>query len=141
MDWLTADLLVIGTELGAIVILKNSEVSQCIPYEESKPNEISSMLSTNVSSRSIEVILVNSRGFIAGSRNSRIAVFETVPEYDDVDDGILYKMKQIFPVPEELTISNLRTMALTSTEGTLLVELESNQIFKTPMLYGSDRVG
>ena len=85
-----------------------------------------------VPAASIESIISVTRGFISASRGGCIQIHEP-RRTDNTDDSGYYVCTKKLPVPDAL----VRTLAVSSTEGNLIVELESNQ-FQRIQLLGSE---
>lgn len=86
---------------------------------------------TKSSLSSIESVVAVSIGFIAASKGGTILLFEI-----SQDNPEEYVMRKKLPVPD----GQIRTMAISSTESNLLLELDSNQILTTPLSLQTESV-
>jgi Na+/alanine symporter len=126
------DKIVIGTEDGRILIVTDFATSQIIKIETPvKENQLIANAVTSTFPNAIESILAVSVGFLAAAKNGTILLFETSQENSNE-----YVLRKKLPVPD----GQIRTMAISSTESNLIVELDSNQILRTPLTLQAENV-
>ncbi|KAJ3227958.1 Cilia- and flagella-associated protein 57 [Clydaea vesicula] len=153
-SWLNGDFVAIGTEDGKVLILNpGGSITQEIQINSTFLSKISlpasnnpSVMNQNICSSthqmqqnlgasqsnsnfSIESIVVTNTGLIAGSKNGNIVCFDNSTDIETGNRKYIPNKK--FLVPDGGVV---RTMAIASTEAHLLVELESNQILKIPLI-------
>jgi hypothetical protein len=122
--------IVIGTEDGRILIVSDFTTTQIIKVEPiAKVEPI--IIPVSPSQNAIESIVAVSVGFLAAAKNGTIMLFEASQE--NINE---YVMRRRLPVPD----GQIRTMAISSTESNLIIELDSNQILTTPLMLQSENV-
>ncbi len=93
---------------------------------------------SQISNQSIETIVAMTKGFAVCSRGGFVGTYERI--IDPVSGEDKFNCNKQFPRPEEWGCSQIRTIALSTTESTLLVELISNQILKLPLVTSTEKL-
>jgi WD40 repeat protein len=106
--WTSDDRLIVGTDHGDILVIEGCELKSTLNKSQS---EVSS----------VESLCVFAKGFIVGSDEGVITLFEKT------DDRELYKRTRSFR--NDSNSFKVRSMALSPSEDTLVIALDNSQLF------------
>lgn len=112
-----------GTEDGRILIYSSGKIIQTISVDLTEPKSNQSLIVPSAPVTSIESIINISRGFISASKGGAVGIYECAV-IDEIPQD--YHLKRRLPITDGF----IRTMAVSSTEGNLLLELETNQVLR-----------
>mmetsp|Transcript_155 Transcript_155/g.483 ORF Transcript_155/g.483 Transcript_155/m.483 type:complete len:1201 (-) Transcript_155:691-4293(-) len=111
--WLSDDRVAVGTDTGDIMIIDGAELK-------------SVLLKGPADSNCVEALLAYSKGFVAGSEDGVISI------YEKTEDRELYKKARAFRI--ENNAVKVRHMSVSPAEEALVCALENNQLFQFALI-------
>lgn len=144
------DQLIVGAKSGHVHVIDNQGIIQqsvepCIKRKSSKssltklPSQTSTSKSTKptlkpLSQTGIDLLIVTTRGFIAAaSKMGKIYI------YENSEEGLMFSLIKTLTAPENTdSVTGIHSMAVTTTEGSLMIGLESNQFYRIPLMYSNN---
>ena len=59
--------------------------------------------------------------------------------YENSEEGLMFSLIKTLTAPENTdSVTGIHSMAVTTTEGSLMIGLESNQFYRIPLMYSNN---